>query len=436
MHHGEKQMRTLMSAPPTSRQGRYPRHSFHVKTYAHHIHPFCMAPVLPGETLENLFMEARVVSAPIKSSIVGAKKEYYFFYVRVTDLLSDTIRDMFVDPANTDLSATLGVAGSSMHYYTAKGGIDYCKRAVQSITNHYFRDEGETYDTAKSSINSEDVYIAQIREIGWLDSLTDKDDMPAGSDPGTVSTASDLEALMTAFEQLRALGIANMTYEDFLRSYGIAIPAKDEAKPEMLCRFTDYQYPSNTIDPTDGSATAAYSWVFKNGNKDRKFFKEPGFIVGISVMRPKLYFGGVAGSLSAHLTRAWDWLPNYLWDLDMQAATSLKKFAGGTGPLGDRTTTTGENAYWVDMRDLFLHGDQFQNHRLWTDGTTPAGDSNRNMVILPADQDSIALRKYPTKTMMDGLFVGGSSYLDADGYVSLNIKGHQVDYTASNIAEA
>jgi len=428
-------MRNLMTAPPTNRTGRYPRHTFHSKNYLFHIHPFFFAPVLPGETLENIYMESRVVSAPMKSSIIGCTQEYYFFYVRITDLLSDTIRDMFVDPTNTDLAATLGVASTSLHYYTAKGGVDYMKQAVTRVVNEFFRDEGETFSTAQSSINSESVAIAQIREMLWMDSLTDKDDMPAGADPGSVSTAGDLEALMQAFEQLRALGMANMTYEDFLRSYGISIPKKDENAPELIARFKDFQYPSNTIDPADGSATAAFSWVFKNGSKERKFVKEPGFLLGVSITRPKVHFGGLAGSLAAHLTRAWDWLPNYLWDLDGQAATSLKKFAAGTGPLGDRTSTTGEANYWVDMRDLFLHGDQFQNVRPWTDGTTPSGDSSRNILMLPADQDSIATRKYPTKTMMDGLSVGGSAYVDMDGYVSLNIKGHQVDYTQANIAE-
>jgi len=428
-------MRSLVSAPPTSRTGRYPRHTFQCKNYLQHIHPFMIAPVLPGETLENLYMEARVVSVPMKNSLIGCKQEFYFFYVRMTDLLSDTIRDMFVDPTNTDLAATLGVAATSQHYFTAKGGIDWLKRCVTRITEEYFRDDGETVATASSTINGDVVPIAQVREIGWMDSITDKDDMPAGPDPGSVSTAGDLEALMQAFEQLRALGMANMTYEDFLRSYGISIPQKDENKPEMIARFTDYQYPSNTIDPNDGSASAAFSWVFKNGSKERKFIKEPGFLIGISVTRPKVYMGGAVGGLSAHLSRAWDWLPNYLWNVEGQAATSLKKFLAGTGPLGDRTSTTGEANYWVDMRDLFLHGDQFFNTRTITDGTTATGDSTRNILLLPADQDSIAVRKYPTKSMMDGLSVGGSGYVDIDGYVTLNIKGHQVDYTQAHIAD-
>jgi hypothetical protein len=423
-----------MSAPPTSRVGRYPRHPFSVQQIPMHIQPFCIAPVLPGETLDNLYFESRAVSAPVKNSLIGWKLEYYYFYVRITDLLQDTIRDMFVDPTNTDLSATLGIAATDRHYYTAKGGIDYMKRGVRRIVDEWFRDEGDSYDTWKTVVNGSDLYVAPIKELLWMDSLTDKDDLPMGTDPGVVSTAGDLEALMQAFEQLRALGIANMTYEDWLRTNGIAIPRKDENAPELLAKFTDFQYPSNTIDPLTGNPSSALSWVFKNGSKDKKFFKEPGFIIGLTIARPKLYFSGPFGSLTGFLSRAWDWLPNYLWDLEGQASTSLKKFAGGTGPLGDLTSTTGENAYWVDMRDLFLHGDQYQNRYPHTDGTTPSYDGNFNLVPLPANQDSIATRQYVTKTMMDALFDGAESAQGVcqDGYVSFNIKGHQVDYTESH----
>ena len=426
-------MRTLMSAPPTSRVGRYPRHTFAVHNPAHVAVPFMIAPVLPGETLENLFMEARVVSNPVNNPLIGWKQEFYYFYVRVTDLLSDVIRDMFVDPTNTDLAATLGVGATSNMFYTAKGGVDYASRAYRRIVEEYFRDEGEAWNVATKTFNGETLSIVQVRELGWLDSATDKDDMPVGPDPGAVSNAADLEALMQAFEQLRALGIANMTYEDFLRSYGIAIPNKDENKPELLCRFTDFQYPSNTIDPVSGDPSSALSWVFKNGSKERKFFKEPGFVVGIMVTRPKLYFGGLSGNLAAHLTRAWDWLPNYLWAQENQAMTSLKKFSSAAGPLGDRAA--GDDAYWVDMRDLFLHGDQWSNLLDRADGEDPAGNAGWNTLSTPSPT-GLALRKYPLGSEIEGFFVGGDEGVRADGYCSLNIKGHQVDYTQSNIATA
>lgn len=412
-----------MSAPPTERVGRYPKHTFQVRELPFTAVPFMIAPVLPGETLNSLFFESRVVSDPVRNPLIGWKKEYYYFYVRITDLLVDAIRDMFIDPNNVDLAGTYGIAANSTPFYTAKGGIDYAKRAYEKIVEFYFRDEDETLATAQTA---DGLGIVQIREQTWMDGLID--DLPGQSAITTASNAQDFDALMDAFEQLRALGIANMTYEDFLRSYGIAIPNKDEGKPEMLARFSDFQYPSNTINPTSGAPTSALSWVFKNGNKERKFFKEPGFVIGISVTRPKVYFSGLAGNLAAHMTRAWDWVPNYL---EGSPETSLKRFAADTGPLGDRTTATDE--HWIDMRDLLIHGDQWQNYVAFN--AVPATSGDNHLLALP---DGATMKyKYPTETMCKSFFVdsaGTAFYVKQDGYCSLGIRGKQVDYTQSHLA--
>lgn len=431
-------MTTLLSAPPTGRVGRNPKHPFTIEELPYTAQPFMFAPVLPGETMVNLKFEARVVSDPLASSIIGWKKEFYFFYVRVTDLLSDTIRDMFVDPANTDLAATLGIAANDRAFYTAKGGVDYLKRSVQSIWKHYFSDQDDVYgdyDVATAGSQT-GVPFVQIRDRFWLDSITDGDIMPVGADPGTASNLEQLEAMSAAFEQLRALGIANMTYEDFLRSYGINVPSALEHKPELLARFSDFQYPSNTINPATGAPSSAASWVFNNSVRDPKSFKEPGFVVGISITRPKVYYTGLAGALTAHLTRAWDWLPNYLNEsaADPMPFTSLKKFGPDTGPLGDRTTATDD--YWVDMRDLFLYGDQFQNRSAFN--AAPANVPAINGVALPPG-DNHHQYKYPTEAMAKSFFVdaAGTNWLvKSDGYASMSIKGKQIDYTLGNFAEA
>lgn len=429
-------MATLMSAPPTSRVGRYPKHPFSIQELPYTAQPFMIAPVLPGETMQNLKFEARVITDPVVSSIIGWKKEYYFFYVRVTDLLSDTIRDMFVDPANTDLAGTLGIAANDQAFYTAKGGVDYLKRSVQSIWTHFFSDQDDVYtdyDVASTTAQN-GVPFVQIRDRFWLDSITDEDTMPVGVDPDTAATLNQLETMMAMYEQLRALGIANMTYEDFLRSYGMSVPGEVEHKPELLARFSDFQYPSNTVDPATGVPTSAVSWVFNNSVRDPKMFKEPGFIVGISITRPKVYYAGLAGNLTGHLTRAWDWLPNYLNEAaaDPMPFTSLKQFTGDTGPLGDRTTAT--DGYWVDMRDLFLYGDQFQNRAAFN--AVPANVPAINALALPPG-DNHHLYKYPTEAMVKSFFTDAvtNTFVRSDGYASLSIKGKQIDYTLGNVAE-
>lgn len=426
-------MRTLLTPiAPTDRVGRYPKHTFQIRELPFTAQPFMIAPVLPGETLTNLFMESRVITDPVLSSIIGWKKEYYFFYIRMSDLNVDEFKELFVDPANADLisSTALETTANSQWTYSAKGGIDWTKRCLDRVIETYFRDEGETVASHVTATTNAGTPIVQIREQTWMDSITDNADFIDGAAIAGATDAGDLERLMNAFEQLRALGIADMSYEDFLRSYGISIPNKDEGKPEMIARFSDYQYPSNTVNPATGAPSSAVSWVFKNGERKPIFFKEPGFLLGVSVTRPKVYFAGLAGSAASFMTRAWDWMPNYL---EQMPETSLKQFASDTGPLGDRTAAT--NAYWVDMRDILLYGDQFQNVAAFN--PAPATIGANHLLALPGGDVSDNNWKYPTEAMCKSFFVdaaGTAFYVKQDGYCSLSIKGKQVDRTVGNLA--
>lgn len=416
--------RNLLSVPPTSRVGRYPKHPFLTSSLAFTAQPIMLARVLPGETLNNLYFESRVITDPIQNPIIGWKKEYFFFYCRVSTLMLDAVKDMFVDPTNAEI-AGMDEAANVQQSYAAKGGIDWVDLCMERIVFHHFRDEGEA---AGDFVTADGRYIVPIRQSSWLDSITDKDLVPEGDAIAGATDAGDLDRLMDAFEMARAMGMANMSYEDFLRAQGISVPEPEEGKPELLAHFSDWQYPSNTINPSTGAPSSAVSWVFKNGNRDPKFFKEPGFIVGVSVVRPKVYFGGLAGLNAGFAQRAWDWMPYYLHQMPEAA---LKQFAADTGPLGDRTTAT--DAYWVDMRDELLYGDQFHNVRAFDPDTADFTAGGFNMVGLP---DNSLNWKYPSETMCKSMFVdaAGTAYtIRQDGYVGLSVKGMQVDYTATSI---
>ena len=152
--------------------------------------------------------------------------------------------------------------------------------------------------------------------------------------------------------------------------------------------------------------------------------------MGISVTRPKVYFSGLAGSAAGFAQRAWDWTPNYAAQMP---ETSLKFFAAGTGPLGDRLNDT--DGYWLDMRDELLYGDQWQNVLAFPANTAnPATLGAQHMLALP---DQALNWKYPTEAMCKAFFTTPASafYVKQDGYVSLSVKGLQVDFTKGNFAE-
>ena len=97
--------RVLTPINATGRKSRRPSHPFQLKTRPWQIQPFCIAPVLPGETLKNLLLQSRVVSDPLKHPLIGWWCEYYYFYVKHRDLAGrDDFTEMMLN-INKDLSS-------------------------------------------------------------------------------------------------------------------------------------------------------------------------------------------------------------------------------------------------------------------------------------------------------------------------------------------
>lgn len=409
---------TLASEAPTSRRHRKPKHKFQIEVRPYQIVPFMIAPVLPGETMNNALFEAREVSKPIKNSVTGWSSEFYWFYVRIRDLNDrDTLDDLFTNPLASVSSLN---AAASVPYYHAGGSPNYSKLCLQRVTETWFRDPGETW-------NANDIGNypgAQMRDQGWMDSLVDTTVLSDGTSLGTVSagmTPEALDALLDNYEQLRAMNMVSMDFEDYLRTFGIKTTKSENHEPELLFSVKNWTYPVNTVEPTTGVPSAAVSWVHKKAHSTRKFFREPGFIFGVHIVRPKVYFSKQVGALAHFLDRGLSWLPAIMRD---SPETSLREFtggAGGVGPLGTNPT----NGYWVDMRDLFLYGDQYVNFAL--------SEADNALVALPT---AALNRKYLSSADVDGLFAAASpaNTLLADGYTSLDISGTQADMTPTSHA--
>lgn len=404
---------------------RRPQHPFLLKTKPFGIYPFLIAPVLPGETMKNALLQSRVITDPIKNRIIGWHKEYYLFYVKMTDMDGwEDFKAMHLDP-DKDMSAYASAAIAS--YYQYNDGTDqtvgWVAQCYQRCVEEYFRDEGEAWNV---QVLTEDanIAVAQVTNNSWLDSAILSANLPSGTDVDTadVVTPGDLDPAYRAWQLLMAQQLINMSYEDYLRSFGVRGQAVLEGsqRPELLRYIRDWQYPSNTIVPTTGAATTAVSWSMRESASKDRFFAHPGFIFGLTVCRPKTYNSNVRGSLTCAMSRAQDWLPAIL---RADPWTSLKEFDDADGPLHGLTGGAG-NDYWIDLRDLFVHGEQFVN----TDIT--AGDGADNDIELPGPTLTNAAKRYPSETMIDSLFVtAGTDYLYEDGVVSLGILGGQEDLT-------
>lgn len=409
MQHGN--IHVVKELPKVRRVPRTPTHNWNVRAKPFVLQPVAIAPVLPGETLKNIMFQSRVVVDPIKNPLIGWWKEYYWFYVKIRDLPTsarDTLVNMFVNP--TTATTGLHSAAKLDTYHGDASSIDFMDLCLTSITEAYFRDEGESRSTAELG----SMPLVRADGPGWMDSLTDTTTLPDGGAIAGGTTAEETNRLLDAWEYLRKMNFTDMTFEDYCRSYGVNIPREEELNVPELLRYTkEWSYPVNHVEPTTGIPSSAVSWGIRERVDKDRYFKEPGFIVGVTVTRPKVYFSRQVGSLVDQMGEAFNWLPAIMGD---QPEISLKEFAAAGGPL-----TTPTNGYWVDFRDLYLYGDQFVNFALTA---TDAG-----LVALP----TAALNKrYVASADIDAMFsnaAGGFNLVREDGTAKLTIHGMQTDQT-------
>lgn len=423
---------TLENLQQSQRKQRRPSHPFVLKYRPWEIQPFLVAPVLPGETMKNLLLQARCVTDPVVNPLIGWWNEYYFFYVKLRDLNDrDEIVNMLLTNEPVVGAAGYGTNGYTNPYgYNNGRGYDYTTACLEVVIEHYFRDEDELDSGSAIWGNSdaksaEGVPLAKINLQNALQSLVIDTDTPEAETeelPG--EGYPELPPHLTAFsdhfaqwKEMFAMNMTEATFEDWLRQYGVKAPAEEREElhiPELIRYVRDFKYPANTVDPTDGSVASAVSWsIAERADKDR-FFAEPGFIFGVTVTRPKVYLGRQTGLVANMLNTAYSWLPAILQN---DPFTSLVKFdddetTAAGGPLKDMPAD-----YWIDVRDLFMYGEQFTNIDL-----TLATD--QNVVHLPRTSAyaGVAVNKsYPLDADIDALFSGANRRVRVDGRVDLSI---------------
>lgn len=379
-----------------------------------------IAPVLPGETLQSATIQARCKTDALAgdANMLGWWMEHYLFYVKLTDLAGrDDFTEMLLD-FNHDISAYN--AAANVQTYHAGPGVDWVDQCLDRVVDEYFRDEADGVVTLSG------LPQAQVQYESWLDSAklqsatVAHDQQFPGEDPVVPDdVAATFSTHYTQWEHMRALKLTSATYEDWIAAFGIKTdtkPARQNYKPELLRYTRDWQYPSTVVDGASGSTTSAVVWSIAEKADKKRLFREPGFVFGVTVARPKVYLSKQVGSAIGMLNDAYAWLPAVLHDTPF---TSLKQLDNlpADGPLG----TTPSEEYWVDLRDLFLYGDQFVNFDI---SATPAG-----FVALPT---TAMQKKYADTANIDAMFTdaaGGFNLVRQDGVCQLSVLGMQSDST-------
>lgn len=395
------------------RKARRPSHSFYLKQVPYTIQPFMLAPVLPGETLENLLLQSRAVTDPIKNGLIGWWLEYYLFYVKLRDLDDrDTYAALFIDP-DTSLAGLVETDDTVTQYFNpgTTSEMNWTERCLKRVTEEYFRAVDETWN----NITISSLPVAAVVGNSYLDSFINDDAFQTAIEPTIDTTGASvgisvIEQAMRQWELLRLDNMTQLTFEDYCRTYGVNIAKEDPHKPELLRFVREWQYPSNTVDPATGAPSSAVSWAVAERADKKRFFTEPGFIFGVTVCRPKIYFGNLRAPAASVMDRVQRWLPALMND---DINSSLVERTAGTLPANQNT-----DDYWLDIKDLFLYGDQFVNYDQAADLTTNTGV---NSLALPT---AGGVWKYPTnQAMLDRLFVSANAVIKQDGICNLNIMG-------------
>ena len=407
---------------PQRRRTRSPKHTFNLKFKPYEIVPAAIIPVTPGETLNSALTQFTAVTDPMQNRLIGGHMEMHAFYVKHRGLAAtDTtglLQSMMLDPT-TDVS-TLKRTANSVPYYTFKTGMDFVQMCHRAVIEAFFRDEGEDWNIA----TIENYPAAQIEQEGWYHSLKEES---ATGDTAELPGVDELEELdilpgftthYSQWEIMRDTGMTDLDYDDFLKSYGVSIPkaesdddtnadgVPDKHEPELLRSWRSFTGPSNVINPSDGAAKSALYWKAAFDLKKPRFFKEPGFVYVVMLMRPKLYLGNQKGAAVGLLNDAYAWLPAVLNGLGY---TSVKEVLDSAT---DGILQNQDEDYWIDLADLFEYGDQFVNHTM--------GAAANHGLALPSTNN--VGRKYVTDAMMESLFVtAGTDYVYADGAFHANI---------------
>lgn len=397
------------------RKARRPVHKHLVEYRPFQLQPFFIAPVLPGETLKELNAQCRVISDPLKGgagNILPWWCEHFYYYVKVRQLGTE-VRTAFENMVLTGQPIAINDAADATTFHNG-GTVDWVKRCLHFITeNGGFRDDGESWDAAK--IGSLPAVAAHRHGESFLDSMmVDNDGVaPPSNNHQNPHDPDMLAEYQEQYDRMRAMRMIDMTFEDWLQTYGVTFPSDASLeRPELIRMHSEWAYPSNTVDPATGLPSGAASFAMNiRADKDR-FFNEPGFIVGVTMVRSKIFLGNQTGAAVSMMDSALPWMPRMLSD---QPHTTVKEFvggAGGNGPLRNQT-----KGYWLDTRDLFAYGDQFLAYAS-ANGYAPA---------LPAPNGE---KRFMTAAQVDALFADAAkNKIREDGVTRLSILSHPTTAT-------
>lgn len=378
------------------------------------LYPIMAHPVLPGETLNSFRLKWRVLSKPIQHPLAGAWLESWLVYVKFTDLDRD-LGNMFID--DTYSTAGYTAAADSERYFTKTGQIDWIKLATERVHDSWFMDDSET----ARSIDG--VRKTKLSSLSWYQNAIFK---PADDAPNTTDMF-DASQELNAFMMMQQMSMSELTYEKYLEQYGVTQIDRAEGRPEILRYARSWTTPVNTVEPSTGAPSSAWAWSDDmKADKDKRF-SEPGILLCLAAVRPKMYQKHLQYSMLGELWGFSDWFPAYTLT---DPTAGIKEISTADAMFhADHRTDVGDKALLIDQRDLLNHGEQFVNE--W--GQTPYNLPLTSGMLAQDTSDNADLRgEYATDSDIDALFTSATAtdkFCYYEGIAQAVISGHIQDYT-------
>lgn len=372
------------------------------------LYPLMIHPVLPGETLEHFSSKLRVLSKPVKHPLSGCWLETWLCYVKFTDI-DRALGDMFISDSFSTAGYT--AAGNNERYFVKTGQIDWVKKCVDRIHQAYFVHKNET----PRSIDG--VPQTKLNMASWFQNCILEEAVIATG--GNIQT---IEGQISAFEMMRQMAMSEITYEKYLEQYGVQSIRTGLGEPEILRYSRSWVQPVNTVEASNGSPSSAWVWNDHIEANKPKRFEEPGFIVQLGTIRPKMYAKNLASSLVGTMWGFSDWFPAYNLT---EPNASAKKLVPADGVV---TGATANIVY--DHSDILAHGEQFVNAAVQPYAVPMASVPNH---LLASNEEDMR-GEYATAADVNALFVSataGDQFCYYEGITSLRVKGHVVDNTGS-----
>lgn len=420
------------SAARQRRRHRRPQEPFNIRSRPMEITPFMIHPVLPNESMDNLLMQVDAYSDPIVNRNLGWHANYQFYYVPLMALTNGDLMDGDVAPAQIasmmldatyDIIPAYGATGAiSVPLYQFKGAMPWLQLCMECIIGKFYRDEDER-PYAYAPASSMEYPLAYINQRSWIHSLkeesagTDDDELPGVDEIEDLDVLSGFSTARDQWEIMRDSGTEDLSYDDYLRAQGVRLGSaerrlntnaeKTAPEPELLRFIRKWVKPISTFDPADGSAATGLKWSCAERVDKTRYFKEPGFVVGVTCTTPKLYLGNQKGAIVGLLSKPFHWLPRVLQGFGYTSVTEVLD-STTDGPLINQ-----DEDYWFDIGDLFNYGGGgFVNHAL---------GAAQHALAIP---DGNPLNKrYLTEAEIKSLFVDSTNdqHIYQDGTVHLDI---------------